>query len=191
MKKGARISPPRLSGMNSLFLPYSITATVTGKTTVLITYGWYVPCVIRNCRPAVARTRVGFRTQVNEATKLRIATVAETRTSFRKESAQPLHSADWASTSRPTMKHLNRLVELTRIANFLVAKKRRIQYNLRMSDSRLSSDERQKGALLIAASLIAAIRLRGEPIDNSPKTVGTVHDSIKLARIVLQRILSN
>ena len=42
----------------------------------------------------------------------------------------------------------------------------------------------------IAASLIAAIRLRGAPIDNSPKTIATIHDSIKLARMVLQRISS-
>jgi len=60
-----------------------------------------------------------------------------------------------------------------------------------MSESQFSAEERQKGALLIAASLIAAIRLRGGPIDNSPKTVATIHDSLKLARMVLQRILSN
>jgi hypothetical protein len=59
-----------------------------------------------------------------------------------------------------------------------------------MSESQFSAEERQKGALLIAASLIAAIRLRGAPIDNSPKTVATIHDSLKLARMVLQRISS-
>jgi hypothetical protein len=59
-----------------------------------------------------------------------------------------------------------------------------------MSETGLSAEERQKGALLIAASLIAAIRLRGEPIDNSPKTIATIHDSLKLARMVLQRISS-
>jgi hypothetical protein len=57
-------------------------------------------------------------------------------------------------------------------------------------ESEIKVDERQKGALLIAASLIAAIRLRGAPIDNSPKTVATIHDSLKLARMVLQRISS-
>jgi hypothetical protein len=56
---------------------------------------------------------------------------------------------------------------------------------------KLNTEEKQRGALLIAASLIAAIRLRGEPIDNSPKVAGIIHDSIKLARMVLQRILSN
>jgi hypothetical protein len=59
-----------------------------------------------------------------------------------------------------------------------------------MSETGLSAEEKQKGALLIAASLIAAIRLRGEPIDNSPKTVATIYDSLKLARMVLQRLSS-
>ena len=59
-----------------------------------------------------------------------------------------------------------------------------------MTEPQANAEERQKGALLIAASLIAAIRLRAEPIDNSPKTVATIHDSIKLARMVLQRISS-
>jgi hypothetical protein len=59
-----------------------------------------------------------------------------------------------------------------------------------MPESQSNAEQRQRGALLIAASLIAAIRLRGEPIDNSPKTIGTIHDSLKLARMVLQRISS-
>jgi hypothetical protein len=49
-----------------------------------------------------------------------------------------------------------------------------------MSDTQPSAEERQRGALLIAASLIAAIRLRGAPIDNSPKTVATIYDAVKL-----------
>jgi hypothetical protein len=48
--------------------------------------------------------------------------------------------------------------------------------------------DRQTGALLIAASIVAAIRLRGEPINNSPGTVSTVQDAINLARMVLQRL---
>jgi hypothetical protein len=51
------------------------------------------------------------------------------------------------------------------------------------------TDERLNGALLVAATLTAAIRLRGEPINNSPKVMATIHDSIKLARMVL-RVLS-
>ena len=51
-----------------------------------------------------------------------------------------------------------------------------------------TAEDRQRGALLIAASLIAAIRLRGEPITASPKVMSTISDSLKLARMVLQRI---
>jgi hypothetical protein len=51
-----------------------------------------------------------------------------------------------------------------------------------------TAEDRQRGALLIAASLIAAIRLRGEPITASPKVVSVISDSLKLARMVLQRI---
>ena len=51
-----------------------------------------------------------------------------------------------------------------------------------------TAEDRQRGALLIAASLIAAIRLRGEPITASPKVVAIISDSLKLARMVLQRL---
>jgi hypothetical protein len=54
--------------------------------------------------------------------------------------------------------------------------------------SEATTEDRQRGALLIAASLIAAIRLRGEPITHSPKVLATISDSITLARMVLQRI---
>jgi len=55
--------------------------------------------------------------------------------------------------------------------------------------SEATAEDRQRGALLIAASLIAAIRLRGEPITSSPKVVAIISDSVKLARMVLQRII--
>jgi hypothetical protein len=45
-----------------------------------------------------------------------------------------------------------------------------------------------KGALLVAATLVAAIRLRGEPIKNTPHVISTIHDSIKLARLVLRTL---
>jgi hypothetical protein len=45
-----------------------------------------------------------------------------------------------------------------------------------------------KGALLVAATLTAAIRLRGEPITNTPRVIATIHDSIKLARMVLRTL---
>jgi hypothetical protein len=44
------------------------------------------------------------------------------------------------------------------------------------------------GALLIAASIVAAIRLRGEPITHSPKVASTVADSLQLARMVMARL---
>jgi hypothetical protein len=48
--------------------------------------------------------------------------------------------------------------------------------------------QRETGALLIAASLVAAIRLRGEPIENSLKIQAAISDSIRLARLVLSRL---
>ena len=50
--------------------------------------------------------------------------------------------------------------------------------------------QRENGALLIAASIIAAIRLRGEPVKPSPKLACVVSDSVELARMVLARILN-
>jgi hypothetical protein len=44
------------------------------------------------------------------------------------------------------------------------------------------------GAVLVAASLVAAIRLRGEEIRPSPKLNAVVHDSILLARTILAQI---
>jgi hypothetical protein len=52
------------------------------------------------------------------------------------------------------------------------------------------SEERLNGALLVAATLTAAIRLRGEPITNSPKVMATIYDSIKLVRMVLRSLSS-
>jgi hypothetical protein len=48
--------------------------------------------------------------------------------------------------------------------------------------------QKQNGALLVAASIIAAIRLRGEPIRPSPKLTATVADSVQLARLVWREI---
>ena len=49
--------------------------------------------------------------------------------------------------------------------------------------------DRQTGALLIAASIVAAIRLRGEPIKPSPKLTATISDSVQLARMLMQELL--
>jgi hypothetical protein len=48
--------------------------------------------------------------------------------------------------------------------------------------------QKQNGALLIAASIVAAIRLRGEPIVRSPKVVATIADSVQLAKMVLSEL---
>jgi hypothetical protein len=47
---------------------------------------------------------------------------------------------------------------------------------------------RENGALLIAASIVAAIRLRGKPIVRSPKVLATISDAVQLARLVLQEL---
>jgi hypothetical protein len=44
------------------------------------------------------------------------------------------------------------------------------------------------GAVLIAATMVAAMRLRGEDVKPSPKVTATVADSIALARMVLARM---
>ena len=51
-----------------------------------------------------------------------------------------------------------------------------------------NAEDKMKGALLVAATLVAAIRLRGEPITNTPKVIATILDSIKLARLVLRTL---
>jgi hypothetical protein len=48
--------------------------------------------------------------------------------------------------------------------------------------------QRENGALLIAASIAAAIRLRGEPITRSPKVISTVSESVQLARMVWEKV---
>jgi hypothetical protein len=54
---------------------------------------------------------------------------------------------------------------------------------------RNSVDERQQtGALLIAATLTAAIRLRGEEIKRSPKVLFVIAESVQLARMVLAKL---
>ena len=50
-------------------------------------------------------------------------------------------------------------------------------------------DPRQKNALLIAASLIAAVRTaREEKIERSPRVIYKVDESVRLAEMVLKRI---
>jgi len=49
-------------------------------------------------------------------------------------------------------------------------------------------DGKERTAILVAASTIAAIRLRGEPIKPSPKLQYTVLESIELARLIWSRL---
>jgi hypothetical protein len=51
--------------------------------------------------------------------------------------------------------------------------------------------QKQNGALLIAACIIAAVRLRGEPIQPSPKLKFVVSESVQLAKLVLQELNLN
>lgn len=50
------------------------------------------------------------------------------------------------------------------------------------------SGAKSEGALLVAASIVAAIRLRGQEIVPSPKLNAVVQDSIQLARTILAKL---
>lgn len=52
----------------------------------------------------------------------------------------------------------------------------------------MSSDEKMKGALLVASAVIAAVRLAREPIKDTPRVHSAVADSVKLARMILRKI---
>jgi len=47
---------------------------------------------------------------------------------------------------------------------------------------------KENAALLIAACIIAAIRLRGEAVKPSPRLTSIIYDSVSLARLVLAQI---
>jgi hypothetical protein len=49
-------------------------------------------------------------------------------------------------------------------------------------------EDRTKLALLISASLIAAVRTAREEIKPSPKIISAVADSVRLARMVLEKV---
>ena len=50
-------------------------------------------------------------------------------------------------------------------------------------------DQRQQtGALLIAASIIAVIRLRGEDLRPSPRLNSIIADSVHLAKLILREL---
>jgi hypothetical protein len=52
----------------------------------------------------------------------------------------------------------------------------------------MPDDPKQLGALLIAASLVAAIRLRGAEIKPSRKLTATISDSVQLAVLVWREL---
>jgi hypothetical protein len=58
-----------------------------------------------------------------------------------------------------------------------------VRYDLVMPD-----DPKQLGALLIAASLVAAIRLRGEPVKPSPRLTAVITDSVQLCVLVWREV---
>jgi len=53
------------------------------------------------------------------------------------------------------------------------------------------ADPRENTAILIAASVIAAVRLAREPVKNSPKVNATIEDSLQLARMIWVKIAPN
>lgn len=50
------------------------------------------------------------------------------------------------------------------------------------------SDDKSKNALLVAASLIAAVRLAREEIKPTPKVISAISDSIRLAEMIQKQI---
>ena len=48
--------------------------------------------------------------------------------------------------------------------------------------------DKENGALLIATSIVAAIRLRGQEIKPSPKLSYVIYESILLARSILAQL---
>jgi hypothetical protein len=44
------------------------------------------------------------------------------------------------------------------------------------------------GALVVAASIVAAIRLRGEEVRPSPRLTSTIRDAVSLAEMVLAEV---
>lgn len=63
------------------------------------------------------------------------------------------------------------------------------RYLLRDRCSRAKqSNTKPDGALLVAATIAAAIRLRGEPVQPSPRLTTTIRDAVSLARLVVAEI---
>jgi hypothetical protein len=61
--------------------------------------------------------------------------------------------------------------------------------NTNTSDNHNKEKQREHGAIIIAASVIAAIRLRGQEVRPSPQLTAVVKDSVMLARLVMAELL--
>jgi hypothetical protein len=48
--------------------------------------------------------------------------------------------------------------------------------------------QRENAVLVIAASIIAVIRLKGEPIKHTPKVTFTISESVELARMIMREV---
>jgi hypothetical protein len=57
-----------------------------------------------------------------------------------------------------------------------------------MASGITNDKQRENGALLIAACIVAAVRLRGEEVRPSPKLTAVVKDAVMLARLVLAEL---
>jgi len=51
------------------------------------------------------------------------------------------------------------------------------------------SSDRFTGALVVAASLVAVIRLKGEDLRPSPRVTSVIADSVALAKAVLREVI--
>lgn len=60
--------------------------------------------------------------------------------------------------------------------------------NEQCNHSELQRPKAGDGALVVAASVVAAIRLRGEDVKPSPKLKAVIHDSLRLVRLLMAEI---
>src|SRR5437870_482513 len=73
----------------------------------------------------------------------------------------------------------------------LICAKTRLSPCIRHVMISFMSNEKNKTAILVAASIIAAVRLAREPIQNTPKVQAAIGDSIQLATMLWSRISRN
>ncbi|HEX2329428.1 MAG TPA: hypothetical protein VHN74_11955 [Candidatus Angelobacter sp.] len=48
--------------------------------------------------------------------------------------------------------------------------------------------QRENAVLVIAASIIAVVRLKGEPIKRTPKVTFVISESVELARMIMREV---